>query len=83
MKMDDLSEYEYALLLATGNEWCNSIYEARIPSGWNKPNRNENRESREKWIKSKYMWRGFIDIDVDQQEDGNVDFFRYVIRNSA
>lgn len=63
MKMDDLSKHECMLLLATGNEVGNNIYEANIPAGWCKPLPNNDRESKEKWIKSKYVWKGFISFN--------------------
>jgi len=62
MKMDKLSATEAQMLLVTGNDTCNSIYEAgvRDQSGWEKPKPTATRREREEWIKSKYVWKGFL-----------------------
>lgn len=39
--------------------------------GWKKPTAEDSRATKEKWIKSKYQWRGFIeysDKDGDEKE---------------
>jgi len=68
LKLDALSESEARLILAIGNEKSNAIWEAGTKSqeGWEKPNRNSGRGAKEEWIKSKYLWRGFIEYsDTD------------------
>ena len=73
--MDDLSKYECLLLTATGNRVSNEIYEAHIPPGWVKPLPSSDRETKEKWIKSKYVWKGFISLD---SQSHGVEDLRYV-----
>jgi hypothetical protein len=62
LKLDALSESEARLILAIGNERSNAIWEVGTNSqkGWEKPNRNSGRNAKEEWIKSKYLWRGFV-----------------------
>jgi Putative GTPase activating protein for Arf/PH domain len=63
LKLDSLSDSECRLLLNIGNDKANSIWEAGIGSqqGWAKPTGNGGRQLKENWIKSKYMWKGFLD----------------------
>ena len=67
--MDSLSESEGKLLLSMGNESANSIWEEGTESqkGWKKPEGGDGRKAKEEWIKSKYLWRGFIKFS---DEDG-------------
>jgi hypothetical protein len=69
LKLDSLSESEGKLILAIGNENANKIWEAGtgLQKGWEKPNRNSGRKAKEEWIKSKYLWRGFLNFS---DEDG-------------
>ncbi len=52
-----------------GNELANSIWEAGVSSqrGWEKPAPNSSRKIKEDWIKSKYVWKGFLEY---KNEDG-------------
>eukprot|EP00550_Attheya_septentrionalis_P000770 CAMPEP_0198288334 /NCGR_PEP_ID=MMETSP1449-20131203/6861_1 /TAXON_ID=420275 /ORGANISM="Attheya septentrionalis, Strain CCMP2084" /LENGTH=818 /DNA_ID=CAMNT_0043986447 /DNA_START=165 /DNA_END=2621 /DNA_ORIENTATION=+ len=65
MRMDKLSNAEAKLILALGNERANSIWEAGIATqkGWTKPEPDDSRQKKEDWIKSKYLWRGFVDLN--------------------
>uniref|UniRef100_A0A7R9ZR70 Uncharacterized protein n=1 Tax=Craspedostauros australis TaxID=1486917 RepID=A0A7R9ZR70_9STRA len=46
-----------------GNEQVNAIWEAGtgLQRGWKKPEPGAGRKAKEEWIKSKYLWRGFIE----------------------
>ena len=69
MKLDALSESEAKLILAIGNDNANAIWEEGVESqkGWEKPDVSSGRKAKEEWIKSKYLWRGFLKIS---DEDG-------------
>jgi ankyrin repeat protein len=45
-----------------GNAAANSIWEAGsgAQKGWEKPKNDAGRKAKEEWIKSKYLWRGFL-----------------------
>jgi len=63
IRLDDLGIPECRLLLSLGNELGNSIWEDGVSSqkGWKKPSSGDGRKAKEEWIKSKYLWRGFIE----------------------
>ena len=63
--MDALSDSEARLLLSLGNDKVNPIWEAGLESqrGWTKPTGDDDRRAKEDWIKSKYQWKGFLDVD--------------------
>ena len=68
LKLDALSESEGKLILAIGNDKANKIWEgdAAAQKGWEKPKQDSGREAKEAWIKSKYLWRGFVEqLDRD------------------
>ena len=69
MKLDALSESEAKLILAIGNDNANAIWEEGVETqkGWEKPDVSSGRKAKEEWIKSKYLWRGFLKIS---DEDG-------------
>lgn len=69
LTLDDISKSEALVLLSLGNEKVNSIWEAGInlQKGWEKPKHSNTRKVKEDWIKSKYMWKGFIEY---RPEDG-------------
>jgi Arf-GAP/coiled-coil/ANK repeat/PH domain-containing protein len=62
LKLDSLSDSEGRLLLVMGNDRVNPIWEAGIGSqqGWSKPKGDSGRQAKENWIKSKYLWKGFL-----------------------
>jgi hypothetical protein len=66
LMLDSLSERESSLLLALGNDKVNSIWEEGMSQqrGWVKPTEVADRKMRETWIKSKYMWKGFLDFSA-------------------
>lgn len=81
LMLDSLSESEGRLLLALGNEKVNPIWEEGIglQSGWKKPTESADRKAREDWIKSKYMWKGFLDfsgVDGLSEEQRNEKYSR-------
>lgn len=65
LKLDSLGESEAKLILAIGNENANKIWEGGSQKGWKKPHQHAGRKAKEEWIKSKYLWRGFIDFSQD------------------
>ena len=74
LKLDQLSKTEYTLLLSLGNDFVNSVWEGGVNNqmGWKKPGPKDPRKVKEEWIKSKYMWKGFIDYkdsDGSNQEE--------------
>ncbi len=64
-----MSEFEYNLLLSMGNDKVNKIWEAGLhhQKGWTKPSGGASRKAKEEWIKSKYLWKGFLEY---RSEDG-------------
>lgn len=69
LKLDSLTESEARVILAIGNDRANSVWEAGTSKqkGWQKPTPDATRKVREEWIKSKYLWRGFLEY---QDSDG-------------
>mmetsp|Transcript_17700 Transcript_17700/g.40834 ORF Transcript_17700/g.40834 Transcript_17700/m.40834 type:complete len:845 (+) Transcript_17700:335-2869(+) len=69
LQLDALNDYEAQLILGMGNQNANSIWEEGFEAkkGWEKPTQNSSRKAREEWIKSKYLWRGFLKFS---HEDG-------------
>jgi len=63
--MDALSDSEAKLLLSLGNDRVNPIWEAGLENqrGWTKPTGDDSRKAKEDWIKSKYQWKGFLEVD--------------------
>jgi ankyrin repeat protein len=51
--------------LCLGNDRVNPIWEAGLESqrGWKKPTGEDSRKVKEDWIKSKYQWKGFLEVD--------------------
>jgi hypothetical protein len=85
LKLDALSEYEAKLILAIGNQNANAIWEEGIGSqkGWEKPNSSSSRKAKEEWIKSKYLWRGFLKVaeeegtsPTDREEKSSREMYR-------
>ena len=74
LKLDALSESEGKLILALGNDNANAIWEGGMGNqkGWEKPNKDSGRKAKEDWIKSKYLWRGFIN-NLDQDGVSHVE----------
>ncbi len=70
LRLDQLSKAEYSLVKSLGNTFVNSIWESGVDGqkGWKKPEPNDSRKVKEEWIKSKYMWKGFIEF---KESDGS------------
>lgn len=62
LKLDSLSIVEGLLLRSLGNSVANPIWEDGVADqeGWQKPTESADRKAREEWIRSKYMWKGFL-----------------------
>jgi Putative GTPase activating protein for Arf/PH domain len=62
LKLDSLSVGEGLLLRSLGNDLVNGVWEAGMAAqeGWKKPTESADRKTREEWIRSKYMWKGFL-----------------------
>eukprot|EP00956_Cyclotella_meneghiniana_P012990 scaffold18576_cov51-Cyclotella_meneghiniana.AAC.4 len=79
LRLDKMSEYEYKLLLELGNDKINKIWEAGLhhQKGWTKPSGGASRKAKEEWIKSKYLWKGFLEYlpeDGSSQEEREAKF---------
>lgn len=64
LKLDALTDFEASVILAIGNENGNKIWENGVgmQKGWEKPTTSSTRKAKEDWIKSKYLWRGFLEF---------------------
>lgn len=62
LTLDSLGDGESRLLLAIGNEKANAFWEKglELQKGWKKPDPSVDRKVREGYIKSKYLWKGFL-----------------------
>lgn len=65
--------------MALGNDKVNRIWEAGLhhQKGWTKPKASAPRKAKEEWIKSKYVWKGFLEYhseDGREQEDREAKF---------
>lgn len=81
LRLDALSDGEARLLLKLGNNKANAIWEGGMErqQGWKKPEPTADRPVRDAWIRSKYMWKGFVDIsenDGANEEERNEKFSR-------
>ena len=58
--------------MSIGNEKANAIWEKglELQKGWKKPGSSADRKAREGYIKSKYMWKGFLAYN---ESDGKTD----------
>lgn len=67
LQLDALNEFEANLILSIGNKNANAIWEEGVvhQKGWDKPTETSGRKAREEWIKSKYLWRGFLNFSDD------------------
>jgi hypothetical protein len=79
LKLDSLSNSEGRLLRSLGNSRVNAVWEKGVASqkGWKKPTELADRKDREEWIKSKYMWKGFLsfdDVECMSEEQRNEKF---------
>lgn len=79
LRLDRLSTAEYSLIKSLGNDFGNSIWEGGMHNqkGWKKPTASDSRKVKEEWIKSKYMWKGFVNIldsDGKNQEEREANF---------
>ncbi|KAL7567744.1 hypothetical protein ACA910_012076 [Epithemia clementina (nom. ined.)] len=72
LKLDSLGEGEARLLLALGNKNVNPIWEGNIAQqkGWSKPTPDADRKARDEWIRSKYQWKGFLEV---KETDGDTE----------
>lgn len=81
LRLDTCTPYEYNLLMELGNKNANRIWEAGLhhQKGWTKPKGSAPRKAKEEWIKSKYVWKGFLEYraeDGHEQEDREANFSR-------
>jgi len=69
LMLDSLTEAEAGLLMSLGNSKVNPVLEEGVAEqrGWEKPTKTADRQARETWIKSKYLWKGFLSVeDTDE-----------------
>ena len=71
LRLDALRDFEYNLLEALGNDCVNRIWEAGLhhQKGWKKPKGGAPRKAKEEWIKSKYVWKGFLEYHAEDGRD--------------
>eukprot|EP00571_Detonula_confervacea_P016988 CAMPEP_0172304842 /NCGR_PEP_ID=MMETSP1058-20130122/6213_1 /TAXON_ID=83371 /ORGANISM="Detonula confervacea, Strain CCMP 353" /LENGTH=989 /DNA_ID=CAMNT_0013016231 /DNA_START=74 /DNA_END=3043 /DNA_ORIENTATION=+ len=71
LRLDTMSENEYNLLMELGNQKVNCIWEAGLhhQEGWTKPRGSASRKNKEEWIKSKYLWKGFLEYHAEDGHD--------------
>jgi hypothetical protein len=79
--MDTISVHATNVLLELGNDKVNRIWEAGLhhQKGWTKPSGGAPRKTKEEWIKSKYVWKGFLEYrseDGREHEDREAKFSR-------
>jgi len=67
LQLDALNDFDANVILAIGNDNANAIWEEGTDEqkGWEKPTETSSRKAREEWIKSKYLWRGFLKFSAD------------------
>lgn len=88
LRLDQLSKAEYSLVHSLGNNFANSVWESGVNNqrGWKKPDPSDSRKQKEDWIKSKYMWKGFIDFkesDGSNQEERELTFTQELFEASS
>lgn len=73
------------MLLSLGNDRVNPIWEAGLKSqrGWKKPTENDSRNVKEDWIKSKYQWKGFLEVDSSRNEAERIERFNCELYDAA
>ena len=69
LKLDSLSASEGKLLRSLGNSKVNPLWEdgMAFQKGWVKPTDCSDRKAREEWIRSKYMWKGFLSFEGTEE----------------
>lgn len=77
LTLDALTDVELAVVGRLGNKNVNRIYEAEMQTGWTKPTSESIRGEKEKYIKSKWEYKGFVDmvgvwggINIEEEEEG-------------
>lgn len=87
LMLDSLSEAEALVLLALGNDRVNPILEEGLAeqTGWKQPSDTADRKTRETWIRSKYLWKGFLSFqDCDgMSEEERTEAFSKKLYNAA
>ena len=64
--LDSLDPVDLGVLRRMGNERANAVWEHKLLDGWVKPQAAETRATKENYIKAKYTWKGFIEIEEDE-----------------
>ena len=64
-----MTAVQYQMILCMGNKFVNAIWEKGSQRGWSKPQAEDPRKVKEEWIKSKYMWRGFVEHNEEEGYD--------------
>lgn len=73
------------MLLSLGNDRVNPIWEAGLKNqrGWKKPTESDSRNVKEDWIKSKYQWKGFLEVDSSRNEAERMERFNCELYEAA
>ncbi|GMH91296.1 hypothetical protein TL16_g12016 [Triparma laevis f. inornata] len=88
LTLDALTDVELAVVGRLGNKNVNRIYEAEMQTGWTKPTSESVRGEKEKYIKSKWEYKGFVDmvrtavarLSPEEKESNELKFFDSMIQ---
>jgi hypothetical protein len=61
--LDSLDPLDLGVLSRLGNEAANEVWEHKLLDGWSKPGPGDTRSVKENYIRAKYTWKGFIELD--------------------
>lgn len=62
LTLDALEPRVLEVLEAVGNDAFNAVWEGSTQEGWQRPGPKAPREERERFIRAKYEWKGFVNV---------------------
>jgi Arf-GAP with coiled-coil, ANK repeat and PH domain-containing protein len=68
--LDQLDPVDVAVLRRIGNERANRVWEHTLLDGWAKPRPSDSRQVKEQFIRAKYHWKGFIQLEPGAVPEG-------------
>lgn len=70
--LDALDETDLTVLREVGNARSNAIWEHSLheQGGWTKPTPNSPAEEKRRFVKAKYVWKGFVEGSSNSSRDG-------------
>lgn len=60
LTLDVLDPFTFMYMKAVGNALSNRIWEANVPAGCTRPEHDDSRQDKERWINSKYKDRAYV-----------------------